>query len=59
MAYIRKQIRGAQTYYYLVKSEREGAKVKQRVLKYMGKVQPNREEVERIIKSIIIRKEGK
>jgi L-lactate utilization protein LutB len=36
MAFIRPKKRGDKTYYYLVESRREGKKVRQRVLKYLG-----------------------
>ena len=36
MAYIRAKKRGDKTYYYLVEGRREGKKVKQKVLRYLG-----------------------
>lgn len=36
MAFIRAKRRGDKTYYYLVETKREGNKVKQKVLKYLG-----------------------
>jgi len=36
MAFIRARKRGEKIYYYLVENRREGKKVKQRVLKYLG-----------------------
>ena len=36
MAFIRAKRRGDKTYYYLVENRREGKKVKQKVLKYLG-----------------------
>ena len=36
MAYIRAKKRGDKTYYYLVEGKREGRKVKQKVLQYLG-----------------------
>ena len=38
--FIRKKIIKGQTYYYLVESYREGGKVKQRVIKYLGGMKP-------------------
>ena len=37
MAYLRHKVSGGQTYYQLVRSYREGGKVKQEVLAYLGK----------------------
>ncbi|MEA2054177.1 MAG: hypothetical protein U9O96_03540 [Candidatus Thermoplasmatota archaeon] len=37
MAYIRAKKRGNKTYYYLVEGRREDGKVKQKVLRYLGK----------------------
>lgn len=36
VAFIRAKRRGDKTYYYLVETKREGNKVKQKVLKYLG-----------------------
>ena len=36
MAFIRAKKRGDKTYYYLVENKREGKKVNQKVLKYLG-----------------------
>jgi len=36
MAFIRAKRRGDKTYYYLVQNKREGRKVRQKVLKYLG-----------------------
>ena len=40
-----KRING-RTYYYLVESRREGKRVRQKVLKYLGAEPPTREEIE-------------
>ena len=40
MAFIRARIRGKRTYYYLVENHREGKKVRQKVLKYLGTTPP-------------------
>jgi len=37
MAFIRKKKISGQTYYYLVESKRDGKKVRQKVIKYLGK----------------------
>lgn len=46
-------------YYYLVEGYREGGKVKQRVIKYLGKEKPTPGELEEIIKGIKGWREGK
>ena len=40
MAFIRERRRGNRTYYYLVENRREGKKVRQKVLKYLGTKAP-------------------
>jgi len=52
MAYIRVQKRGNRRYYYLVKSEREGNKVRQKVLQYLGTSKPLKEDLDTIIYGI-------
>ena len=52
MAYIRVQKRGNRRYYYLVKSEREGSKVRQKVLQYLGTSKPSKDDVDAIITKI-------
>jgi hypothetical protein len=50
MAFLRtKKIKG-NTYFYLVRSIREGRKVRQEVLSYLGPEKPNEEEVRRLKK---------
>ena len=49
MAYVRVQKRGKRRYYYLVKSEREGSKVKQRVLQYLGTSRPSKKDLDSIM----------
>ena len=52
MPYVRtKKVKG-QTYYYLVEAKREGMKVRQKVLRYLGKERPSPEEIERLINEI-------
>lgn len=36
MAFVRAKKRGDKVYYYLVENKREGKKVRQKVLKYLG-----------------------
>jgi hypothetical protein len=50
--FIRAKKFGNREYYYLVEGYREGSKVKQRVIKYLGKTKPSPEEVKRIIVEI-------
>jgi hypothetical protein len=40
MAFVRAQKRGNRVYYYLVETHREGKKVRQKVLKYLGTKPP-------------------
>jgi len=52
MAYIRVQKRGKRRYYYLVKSEREGNKVRQKFLKYLGTRKPSKKDLDSIMNGI-------
>ncbi len=52
MAFVRKQKRGNQFYYYLVESRRDGNKVKQINLQYLGNQKPSREKIDIILKQI-------
>jgi hypothetical protein len=52
MAYLKKQQRGERSYYYLVKSERDGNKVRQKVLRYLGTSKPSEDELKNIKKLI-------
>ena len=38
MAFIRKKVRGKNTYYYIVENKREGNRVYQKVLYYIGTI---------------------
>ena len=40
MAFIRAKVSRGNTYYYLVENHREGKKVRQKVLKYLGTTPP-------------------
>jgi hypothetical protein len=46
MAYIRVKRFGNREYYYLVENKREGKRVRQVVLKYLGKTLPPKKEIE-------------
>jgi len=52
MAYVRVKRRGSKSYYYLVESEREGKRVTQRVLRYLGTEPPTKEVLETILKEV-------
>ena len=52
MAYGRAKPRGQRVYYYLVESKREGKKVRQRVLRYLGTNPPTGEELQGILKEV-------
>jgi len=46
MAFVRTKRKGNRTYYYLVESKREGTKVRQKVIKYLGTEPPTKEQIE-------------
>jgi len=46
MAFIRTKRQGDRIYYYLVENRREGKKVRQKVIKYLGAKPPTKEQVE-------------
>ena len=46
MAFVRTKRKGNRTYYYLVESKREGNKVRQKVIKYLGVEMPTKELLE-------------
>jgi len=46
MAFIRVKRFGNRKYYYLVEGKREGKKVRQKVLKYLGTEPPTKEQIE-------------
>jgi hypothetical protein len=48
MAFVRVQKRGNRVYYYFVQTHREGKKVRQNVLKYLGTAPPGPDELERL-----------
>ncbi len=49
MVYIREKIVRGRIYYYLVRSVRDEGKVRQIVLKYLGKNKPSAEELNNIV----------
>jgi len=52
MAYVRAKRRGQKLYYYLVESRREGKRVRQRIICYLGTKPPAKEELENILKEV-------
>jgi hypothetical protein len=46
MAFVRTKRIKNKTYYYLVESRREGNKVRQRVIKYLGTEMPTKKQIE-------------
>ena len=52
MPYVRAKHRGQKVYYYLVESKREGKKVRQRIIRYIGTKPPTEEEVENMLKEV-------
>ena len=48
MAFIRTKRQGNRIYYYLVESKREGKKVRQKVIKYLGTELPTKEQIEAV-----------
>ena len=46
MAFVRTKRQGDRIYYYLVENKREGKKVRQKVLKYLGTEAPTKEQIE-------------
>jgi hypothetical protein len=52
MAYVRAKPRGQRVYYYLVESKREGKKVRQRIIRYLGTKPPMGEELQDILKEV-------
>ena len=46
MAFVRTKRQGNKTYYYLVESRREGSKVRQKVIRYLGTEKPTKVQLE-------------
>jgi len=49
VAFVRVKRQGNRSYYYLVESRREGPKVRQKVIKYLGATPPTKEELEAML----------
>ena len=49
MAFVRTKCIAGKTYYYLVENKHIGGKVRQKVLKYLGKNPPSKEEIEAML----------
>ncbi len=49
MAFVRTKRKGNRIYYYLVENRREGERVRQKVIKYLGAEPPTKEQIENII----------
>jgi hypothetical protein len=52
MSYVRAKRRGNRTYYYLVESKREGRRVRQQIIRYLGTKPPTKEQLENILKEV-------
>ncbi len=46
MVFVRGKQQGSKTYYYLVENHRDGKKVRQKVIKYLGTEMPTKEQIE-------------
>jgi len=46
VAFVRTKRKGDRVYYYLVESKRDGNKVRQKVIKYLGTERPTKEQIE-------------
>ena len=52
MPFVRTKHRGQKSYYYLVENKRDGDKVRQRVIRYLGTKPPSEEELKNILKEV-------
>ena len=52
MPFVRAKWRGQKSYYYLVESKREGNKVRQRIIRYLGTKPPTEDELKNILKEV-------
>ncbi len=52
MSFVRVKHRGQKSYYYLVENKREGTKVRQRIIRYLGTKPPTEEELKNILKEV-------
>jgi hypothetical protein len=50
--FIRVKKFGNREYYYLVQGVREGKRVRQKVIRYLGKEKPSPEELQQILKEV-------
>lgn len=50
--FVRSKKQGSREYYYLVENHREGKKVRQKVIRYLGKSKPSPEALQRIISEV-------
>ncbi len=51
MAFVRTKRQGDRIYYYLVENKRDGKKVRQKVIKYLGTEPPTKEQIETMRRS--------
>jgi hypothetical protein len=47
VVFVRGKRQGSRTYYYFAENRRDGKKVRQKVIKYLGTERPTREQVEK------------
>jgi len=52
IVFVRTKRKGGGVYYYLVESKREGKKVRQKIIKYLGAEPPTKEQIESMIRRI-------
>ena len=52
MSFVRVKHRGQKSYYYLVESKREGSKVRQRIIRYLGIKPPTEDELKNVLKEV-------
>jgi len=50
MAFVRAKKFNGRTYYYLVENRREGKRVRQKVLQYLGSEKPSPQAIDRMLK---------
>lgn len=52
VAYVRVKRRGNKSYYYLVESKREGKRVSQHIIRYLGTEPPTKEQLETLLREV-------
>ena len=52
MVFVRGKRQGNRTYYYLVENHRDGKKVRQKVIKYLGTERPTKEQIENVRRKV-------